>query len=302
MKSGWMRVALVTLSVIATTIACDDKVDWDGPDGPVVVPPFPEDWIGGMCGALFGNPTASSGLTEDQCQPSCNCDSLEYEMPEYTQEDLERLDAMVLLTPLESLTFDPYQAPEAFTLREAAVCGVQWDAEVENGYHLQTYDSESDAIAAGATITHLGACGLCSTLHDLAVYIRQPDLTNPVRSCAFLAISQGEQASIDCLAELGFTQDCSEIWYYNTVNTRNQCLGLCLTRMKDPHHLPNGALNPCIQCDEDKSGPIFKAVAGRTRRNSGLGVALCRPCDQVRPINHHYTIPEIETPPEVEVP
>jgi len=36
------------------------------------------------------------------------------------------------------------------------------------------------------------------------------------------------------------------------------------------------------------SGPVFKAVAGRTRRNSGLASALCRPCESVYPLEHVY--------------
>ncbi len=52
--------------------------------------------------------------------------------------------------------------------------------------------------------------------------------------------------------------------------------------------MPDGSLSPCIACDEDKSGPVFKAVAGRTRRNSGIPNAICRPCDQVQPLVHDY--------------
>ncbi len=55
-----------------------------------------------------------------------------------------------------------------------------------------------------------------------------------------------------------------------------------------PYQLPDGALNPCLQCDEDRSGPVFKAVAGRTRRNTGIASALCRPCDEVSPLVHRY--------------
>ena len=55
-----------------------------------------------------------------------------------------------------------------------------------------------------------------------------------------------------------------------------------------PHHLADGSLNPCIQCDEDESGPIFKLVSGRTRRNSGLASGLCRPCETVFPLTHSY--------------
>ncbi len=43
--------------------------------------------------------------------------------------------------------------------------------------------------------------------------------------------------------------------------------------------------------DEDKSGPIFKATSGRTRRNSGLPTALCCPCNTVTPVTHRYKRP-----------
>jgi len=32
---------------------------------------------------------------------------------------------------------------------------------------------------------------------------------------------------------------------------------------------PDGSLNDCLQCDEDKSGPNFKWFSGRTRYNFG---------------------------------
>ena len=64
-----------------------------------------------------------------------------------------------------------------------------------------------------------------------------------------------------------------------------------MAEIDNPHHLPDGALNPCIQCDEELSGPTFKAVSGRTRRNSGLPSGLCRPCDTVSRVEHDYPAP-----------
>jgi hypothetical protein len=61
---------------------------------------------------------------------------------------------------------------------------------------------------------------------------------------------------------------------------------VCIALLDDPYHEPDGALNACLQCDEDESGPVFKAVAGRTRRNSGLATALCRPCETVWRVEH----------------
>ncbi|MCU1282383.1 MAG: hypothetical protein JWM53_5929, partial [bacterium] len=51
---------------------------------------------------------------------------------------------------------------------------------------------------------------------------------------------------------------------------------------------PDGTLNACLQGDEDQSGPVFEAVAGRTRRNSGLPNATCRPCSEVQPLVPAY--------------
>jgi hypothetical protein len=56
----------------------------------------------------------------------------------------------------------------------------------------------------------------------------------------------------------------------------------------EPYNLEDGSLNSCLQCDEDISGAVFKTVAGRTRRNSGLASAICRPCETVWRIEHAY--------------
>lgn len=44
-------------------------------------------------------------------------------------------------------------------------------------YTMATYNSEQEMLAAGAEMTHWGACGACSTTKDLAVYLEYPDLT-----------------------------------------------------------------------------------------------------------------------------
>ena len=50
----------------------------------------------------------------------------------------------------------------------------------------------------------------------------------------------------------------------------------------------DGKLNACLQCDEDKSGPVFKFFAGRTRRNSGIKSEIDRPEDQVYNMTQCY--------------
>ena len=57
---------------------------------------------------------------------------------------------------------------------------------------------------------------------------------------------------------------------YNTINQQPACYR---------ESWENGPyrLNPLIACDECRSGPVFKRIGGRTRRNSGLKSSIPRP-------------------------
>lgn len=237
-----------------------------------------------QCSRLYGRPNENSGLGPEQCGPTCACEG-DWIAPEYTADDIAALRALELSTPMDDLAADPYETPDDFPLDDASVCGVIVDG---TSYSLQTFDDDAAAEAAGAKVTHDGACGLCSPLQDLAAYMDNGDLTQPVRECGILGLSEGEDAQLACLLELGFSEPCAQIWGYNTTHTRTVCLDVCLDLLNAPYHEEDGSLNACLQCDEDLSGPVFKAVAGRTRRNTGLASALCRPCEEVRQVVHRY--------------
>jgi hypothetical protein len=238
----------------------------------------------GTCEVLYGNPVEQTGLTTQECRPECAACG-DAHAPEFSADDLRRFREANLSDPPDELTGDPYESDPP-TRRPGAVCGLQF--EDPQTYRLDTYDSAEAATAAGAAITHFGECGLCSSLQDLATYVEHEDLTDPVRECGLTGIRDGEEANIACLTDLGFSLPCAQIWYYNTLNTRNECLELCLPAINEPYHQEDGSLHPCLQCDEDRSGPVFKAIAGRTRRNSGLPSAICRPCSTVSYVAHEY--------------
>ncbi len=240
------------------------------------------------CAALFGSPNERTGLSAEQCSNSCRCGGQDFEALTYDAAFATRLRSYELHPPLDELLSDPYATPAPPAEIGERVCAVVIDLETPLIYALETFDSEAHALAAGARPTHFGPCGLCSTLADLAVYATMPDLTQPVRTCGVKGLTEGDAANLDCLLELGFTRPCAQIWSYNTRHTREQCLATCLALLDAPYHRPDGALNDCLACDEEKSGPVFKAVAGRTRRNSGLANTICRPCAEARPINHDY--------------
>jgi len=236
---------------------------------------------------LFGRPNESTGLSDEQCQPRCACGGSVEEAKLYTEADADALLTWTLIDPPAPLTSNSYDDP-APAEASTEVCAMIPDASASRSYTLHTYPTDEDAEAAGAIVTHFGACGVCSPLVDLAVYMRHPDLTTPVRDCGLKNLTGTEESHVQCLQDLGFSLPCAQIWYFNTIHTRDECTSLCFSTLGDPYHLPDGSLNACLQCDEDKSGPTFKAVAGRTRRNTGLASALCRPCSEVRPLAHDY--------------
>ncbi len=244
---------------------------------------------GDTCTALFGQPAAKTGLTSAQCQPSCGCAGVSFTPPTYSAAFVAALvSGWTLDNPSPPLTENPYAASPPPDDPFDTVCGVLPTASgaAPRPYLLVTYASESGARAAGASVTHFGHCGVCSSLENLAVYMGVNDLTDPVRACGIASATF--DANVACLQGLGFDLPCAQIWAYNTANTRARCLTPCIAALDQPYHLPDGRLNDCIRCDEEQSGAVFKAVAGRTRRNSGLPNALCRPCSEVRPLVHDY--------------
>jgi hypothetical protein len=127
---------------------------------------------------------------------------------------------------------------------------------------------------------------VCSTLQDLAVYLGTPNLGDPVRECALIGFGGDPEGTLACILDLGFTEPCAQIWAFNSANTRRACLEPCLAALDEPGQSPDGSLNACLACDEEQSGPVFKAVAGRTRRNSGIPSAICRDPGEVARIRH----------------
>lgn len=240
------------------------------------------------CQGLFGRPNLASGLEPDQCTPVCTCGDEAWSPPDYSAAFTDALKTWTLVDPFPPVTSDPYAAGTPAPEPSGVVCGVLPEPGATRRYRLVNYESPEDAREARAFITHTGACGVCSTLADLSVYIEHQDLTEPVRKCGLDHLAGSQDEHVACLQKLGFTLPCAQVWYFNTRNTRAVCALECFSQINAPFHKPDGSLNTCLQCDEDKSGPVFKAEAGRTRRNSGLANALCRPCSDVSRVEHRY--------------
>ncbi len=235
---------------------------------------------------LFGHPVAQTGLPAGDCRPTCTCGPRPFTSPEWTQPRLDALTGWTLDAPYAEVTADPYAA--APPARPAGVCAMVVTDLATHRYRLETMADEAAILAAAAHLTHHDACGVCSTLADLRVYAADPDLGAPVRQCGVDTFSKGFEANVQCLQNLGFTRPCAQIWAWNTANTRSKCLDPCIRYGGSSYHETDGGLNLCLSCDEAKSGPVFKAIAGRTRRNTGIASAICRPCAEAAPVAHDY--------------
>jgi hypothetical protein len=215
----------------------------------------------------------------------------------YSTFVIQQFFAKKLLQNIPILTCNPYedkdcklfQFPWGNPPSPKGVCAIKYQSTDKVSYSLINYSSKENAINDNAIVTHDGLCGTCSTLQDLAVYMKHTDLTSPVRKCGFLAFFSREW-TMNCLLKLGFSTSCADVWYYNVVNTRKSCLWICMRHLNSPYNDPNNncKLNDCLQCDEDKSGPVFKYFSGRTRRNSGLFSGIWRPPSTIYDINHNY--------------
>ncbi|HRI27732.1 MAG TPA: hypothetical protein PK239_04555 [Chitinophagales bacterium] len=235
-------------------------------------------------GTMFGTPIAATGLDATKCKPTCACKN--FTATTFTLSQLEQLKTWVLTTPFNELTENPYNQP--LSDADSAVCAVVIENMATRLYRLQNFNNPDAAKAAGAILTHYDACGLCSTLADFTVYAGNLDVGTPVRQCALANFAKPLDSLVACIQALGFTKPCAQIWAYNARNTQALCLQPCLSASAAVYHNTDGTLNECLECDEQLSGPVFKAVAGRTRRNTGIASSICRFCDEVQPVKHNY--------------
>jgi len=252
----------------------------DEPNNPKDNPPPP---LPSCEGTMFGQPVDATNLDESICKPSCAC--LNFTSKNFTPAELESLQSWKLSTPLSSLLKNPYE--EDVEEKSEAVCAIVIDDMAQKLYSLANFSDAAAAKAAGAFLTHHDECGLCSTLTDFTVYAKDRDIGTFVRNCGLQnALQPNIDSLVACLEGIGFTKPCAQIWAYNTKNTQKHCWDKCINL--ESYHNSDGTLGECLACDEEISGPVFKAVAGRTRRNTGLASSICRFCDEVKAVEHDY--------------
>jgi hypothetical protein len=221
---------------------------------------------------------------------------------------LRNLLAVRHANPL-ALECDPYRDSDCGTVPaqegEGGACVVEYAFDRIDAcpvsYRLRTYrGSIHDAIEEGLLVTHAGSCGVCSSLQDLAAYVEQGAGLRHASTVCGMRGRMSEADGVHCFREIGFTDSCAQMWFFNTRNTAEHCLRQCvpflLSHRSPNQNLPGCPLDPCIECDEVQSGPLFKRFAGRSRRNSGLPSSIVRRCSEVEALEVHDPCDQITSP------
>uniref|UniRef100_A0A7S1UWS2 Uncharacterized protein n=1 Tax=Grammatophora oceanica TaxID=210454 RepID=A0A7S1UWS2_9STRA len=229
-----------------------------------------------------------------------------------TKFTVQHVDTLLSLNHTNPFTIDcdpytnatcetvPARDPLTQALDPNAVCAFLYDypeqSELEDeqpcplSYSAKTFASREEATAAGYVVTHEGGCATCSTTQDLAIYMTVIDQRQAATQCAFDALRSFELGKRCFMENIGFTEACSIVWTYDTLNTNNECGAICAAIVigGQPNNGPEPTctLNECLECNEVQNGPGFKGFAGRTRRNSGILSAIARPCSSIASVEH----------------
>ena len=159
--------------------------------------------------------------------------------------------------------------------------------EVVCGIHLQdpsgplvTFPTKQDAIDAGYQVAHCGACGQCSNVEDIKIYVdTRETIAKTSKKCGVNVVLGSYEDVVDCLEDgIGFSRECTECWADNMVSTARHCLFTCMTVLFTGFMARNnvegagdrGWLNQCLFCDEKLSGPAFVTCSGVARRRLGI--------------------------------
>jgi len=196
---------------------------------------------------------------------------------------------------------DPSEADTCDTdppLQEGGACVAEFSGPAGTcpdswSYSLSTYPGTFEEARADSSVyvTHAGRCGTCSSLQDLSVYLDLGlELRDKAADCGIRGRFEGASVGEQCYRDLGFTDACAVVWFYNAKVNSEECLGECLVftllGLDSNGPPPECELAGCLECDENAAGPLFLQYAARTRRNSGLLGNIVRPCSQVVELVH----------------
>lgn len=193
-------IHLTTLSFIISGVLSQD------PELPSLVIEYP------TCNGCYCIPDEIDG------EKKCPKDNPESHFSGVSTNEALRFSSQVAVNEFE-LNCDPFteewcqtQPPQKLVeLGDEAVCGIQYKhsrSVCPTQYKLVSYASWEEAEEAGAIVTHVGACGVCSTSKDLAVFMSTRDFSSLLTKCisSFFLGGLSPDSIVECIEEIGFSQ------------------------------------------------------------------------------------------------
>ena len=274
-----MLVGILLVATLAVVVMAHDGHD-DDKDKP------------GYCDGCFCIPDGSQACPT-ALEPNMDFSAFVDKLPKFALQNPVTLDCNPYAAAANNQTCDLQPEP----LTEGGACVLEFTTPTDSDasfatcptkyeYAVRTFNGTlSEAQAQGLYVTHAGPCGACSTLQDLYIYMTQSGaLSDAATACGFRTYLDPDDGLL-CFQEIGFTPGCAATWFYNTLNTKDFCLDICLQMRSNGENAngpaPGCQLHECIACDENNSGPLFVQYGGRTRRNSGLLSSIARSCDEL---------------------
>jgi hypothetical protein len=140
-------------------------------------------------------------------------------------------------------------APTTFSANESVFA----NSTMQQFHVFTTYQSHSEASSDNALIAHCGACGQCSTIHDMnVVKSTTKTLTKDSTRCATIGLLTGNQKLVSrCMESLvGFTSSCQKCWVDNIACSLSSCKFSCMKSLfilKEAANSDGRQLNPCLE-------------------------------------------------------
>jgi len=113
-------------------------------------------------------------------QAEFSTDHSQEEVDAMIDTKLTNLDEVMQAVGFPDMRENPYPKRDWYDtqINRDTRCWVVFESDDHVNYRLVSSDEQPPG---DSYLTHYGQCGVCSTLQDLAVYISNKDLTNPVR-------------------------------------------------------------------------------------------------------------------------
>jgi hypothetical protein len=172
----------------------------------------------------------------------------------------------------------------------STVCAFLYEPDTEcqnRKYQVLTYDSPEAAELAGAVVTHVGACGVCSDAANLWGRMASiDDFETDTLICGVTYLLNQDKEKrfgelVECAMEAGLAPQCALLWGHYGATLLVQCSSACNTGTTANTNgpAPECELAECPACPKAWDGNM-RLLSGRSIEGSGLSDGTAKSCSR----------------------